>query len=181
MNKILDISAAVAYIENRSRAVTPSPKLNIEIRPYRSADAASFRELNEEWIAKYFQIEDQDRRVLEDPEGHVLARGGRIYIVTADELPIGCCALIPAEPGVFELGKMSVAETCRGLGIGRKLLEYTIAEAKAMGAKTLCLASNSRLANAVHLYESVGFRHLPPERVAPSPYARSNVFMDLEL
>jgi len=37
------------------------------------------------------------------------------------------------------------------------------------------------LANAIHLYESVGFRHLPPDRVTPSPYARSNVQMEMLL
>ena len=35
------------------------------------------------------------------------------------------------------------------------------------------------LANAVHLYESVGFKHLPPERVGPSPYARADVHMEM--
>jgi putative acetyltransferase len=82
---------------------------------------------------------------------------------------------------VFEVAKMAVSESCRGHGIGRKLLEYAIAQAKALGAHTLELASNTKLANAVHLYESVGFRHLPPERVEPSPYARANVFMELHL
>jgi hypothetical protein len=38
--------------------------------------------------------------------------------------------------------------------------EYTIAQAKALG-HTLELASNSKLANAVHLYD-LRFRHLPP-------------------
>jgi len=102
-------------------------------------------------------------------------------MVIAGDRPVGCCALIPLKPGVFELAKMSVAEEYRGCGIGRKLLDYTIAQAKALGATSLFLASNRTLANAVHLYESFGFRHLPPEKVAPSPYARSNVFMDLKL
>jgi ribosomal protein S18 acetylase RimI-like enzyme len=82
---------------------------------------------------------------------------------------------------VFEVAKMAVSERYRGRGIGRKLLEYTIAQAKVLGAHTLELASNTKLANAVHLYESLGFRHLPLERVEPSPYARANVFMELHL
>jgi ribosomal protein S18 acetylase RimI-like enzyme len=76
---------------------------------------------------------------------------------------------------------MAVSERYRGQGIGRKLLEYTIVQAKTLGAHTLELASNSKLANAVHLYESVGFQHLPTERIEPSPYARANVFMELHL
>ena len=50
-----------------------------------------------------------------------------------------------------------------------------------MGARSLFLGSNSRLENAVHLYESIGFRHVPPESIPEMPYARANVFMELSL
>lgn len=50
-----------------------------------------------------------------------------------------------------------------------------------MGAKSLFLGSNSKLANALHLYESVGFRHIPPEKVPPSGYTRGNVFVAMQL
>ena len=153
----------------------------IAIRLFQRGDEGAFRELNEEWIAKYFRLEEQDRIQLGDPEGHILRVGGQIVMAAAGEERIGCCALIFVSPGVFEVAKMAVSERYRGRGIGRKLLEYTIAQAKELGAHKLELASNSKLANAVHLYESLGFRHLPPERVEPSPYARANVFMELHL
>jgi putative acetyltransferase len=152
----------------------------IEFRLFQHGDAEPFRELNEAWIVRYFRLEEQDRIQLGDPES-VLRHGGQIVMAVADEERIGCCALIFVKPGVFEVAKMAVSESYRGHGIGRKLLEYTIAQAKVIGAHTLELASNTKLANAVHLYESVGFRHLPPERVEPSPYARANVFMELHL
>ena len=47
--------------------------------------------------------------------------------------------------------------------------------------RRLYLETNRKLALAIRLYESVGFRHLPPERVVPSPYARANVYMELDL
>lgn len=68
-----------------------------------------------------------------------------------------------------------------GAGIGRRLLAATIEGARALGARRLYLETNSKLATAIHLYESLGFRHVPPERVTPSPYARSNVQMELHL
>ena len=150
----------------------------VHIRPFEPRDAAAFRELNEQWIDKYFGIEEQDRLALGDPVGHILQPGGHIFLALVDEMPIGCCALIALRPGVFEVAKMAVAEEYRGRGIGRKVLEYTIAQARALGAKSLHLESNSVLANAVHLYESLGFRHRPP---SPTPYVRANVFMDLDL
>ena len=70
---------------------------------------------------------------------------------------------------------------CQGAGIGRRLLETTVTQARALGATRLYLETNSKLAPALRLYESMGFRRLPPERVTPSPYARSNVSMELSL
>lgn len=153
----------------------------ITFRLFRQGDAVAFRELNEAWIARYFRLEEPDHIQLGDPEDHILRTGGQIVMAVAGKERIGCCALVFVRPGVFEVAKMAVSEGYRGHGIGRKLLEYTIAQAKALGAHTLELASNSKLANAVHLYESMGFHHLPPERVEQSPYARANVFMEMHL
>jgi putative acetyltransferase len=96
-----------------------------------------------------------------------------------DHHPVGCCALIPHSPGEFEVAKMAVAEGYRDRGIGRKVLEHTVEQAKAMGAKSLYLETNSKLENAIHLYESVGFKRIPSQDVVPSPYSRSNVSMRL--
>jgi putative acetyltransferase len=153
----------------------------ITFRLFQHGDAAAFRQLNEAWIARYFRVEEQDLIQLIDPEENILRAGGKIMMAVAGDVRIGCCALIFVKPCVYEVAKMAVSERYRGHGIGRKLLEYTIAQAKTLGAHTLELASNTKLANAVHLYESLGFRHLPPERVEPSPYARANVFMELHL
>ena len=61
--------------------------------------------------------------------------------------------------GVYEVAKMAVAESCQGRGIGRRLLAYTIEQGRALGADSLYLETNNKLANAVHLYESLGFEH----------------------
>jgi len=161
--------------------LTPSPMAVVCVRLFQPGDEAAFRSLNEEWIAKTFGLEEEDRITLSDPGGRILEPGGRILIAVAESGPIGCCALRPIGPGVFEIAKMAVAEGHRGRGIGRKLLEYAIAQAKAVGAVRLYLETNSQLANAIHLYESVGFRHLPPERVKPSAYARADTYMEMML
>jgi hypothetical protein len=48
-------------------------------------------------------------------------------------------------------------------------------------ATRLYLETNSKLQNAIHVYESLGFTHLPAESVKPSPYARANVYMEMWL
>ncbi|HEY8996605.1 MAG TPA: GNAT family N-acetyltransferase [Edaphobacter sp.] len=153
----------------------------IELRSYgagpsASGDAAAFQSLNEWWIRKYFGIEEHDNDMLLDPEGYVLAKGGHIFFATANGIPVGCCALIAMESGVYEVAKMAVDERLQGAGIGRKLLSYTVEQGRSLGAHSLYLETNSKLTNAIHLYESLGFEHLPPR---PSPYSRANVFMEL--
>ena len=154
----------------------------IEIRPLHAGeDATAFRTLNEEWIARYFTLEKMDRETLGDPENLILRKGGHIFMVYLGPQAVGCVALIPMGDGVYELSKMAVSPEVRGLGIGRRLLEYAVTQAKQIGARSLFLASNAKLKNAVHLYESIGFRHVSPERLPPNPYTRANVFMEMSL
>jgi len=154
----------------------------VEIRPLEiGEDSSAFRTLNEEWITRYFVLEPKDRETLGDPENTILRKGGGIFIAYAAGKAVGCVALIPMENGVYELSKMAVSPESRGLGIGRKLLEYAIAQARELGAMSLFLGSNSVLKSSVHLYESIGFRHVLPEKLPDMHYSRANVFMEMPL
>jgi N-acetylglutamate synthase-like GNAT family acetyltransferase len=121
-------------------------------------------------------MEVHDHEILGDPETYVLAKGGQIFFAVLDGVAVGCCGLVPMEEGVFEVVKMAVDERLQGRGIGRKLLKYVVEQGRAMGAKKLYLETNSKLRNAIHLYEALGFKHLPPQT---SPYVRANVFMEM--
>lgn len=145
------------------------------------ADATAFRTLNEEWIMRSFALEAKDIETLGDPEGTILAKGGHIFMVYAGEEAVGCVALVPMGGGVFELSKMAVSPRLRGRGIGRRLLAYAIDRARNAGAKSLFLGSSTKLRNAVHLYEAVGFRHVPADQLPPMPYSRADVFMEMSL
>ena len=153
----------------------------LTFRPFQPGDEAAFRELNEAWIRQYFSMEPKDAEVLGDPVEHILRPGGQIVMATIDDRAVACCALLPMADGGFELGKMAVAEECRGQGVGKKLLSYVVGRARQLGARRLYQETSTRLPNAIHVYEAQGFTHLSPERVRRSPYARSNVYMELFL
>lgn len=136
---------------------------------------------NEEWITQYFTLEAKDRETLNDPINSVLLKGGHIFMAYAGVEAIGCVALIPMKDGVYELSRMAVSSHLRGRGIGGRLLQHAIEQARSLGAKSLFLGSNTRLRDAVHLYESVGFRHVKPESLSPMPYSRAHVFMEMSL
>lgn len=163
-------------------AVHAEPATSISIRPFiAGSDAIVFRALNEEWITRYFALEAKDIETLNNPETAILNKGGQIFMVDAGGRTVGCVALIALGDYVYELSKMAVSPELRGQGIGRRLLEYAIVKARALGAKTLFLGSSKKLANAVHLYESVGFRHVLPASLPPMPYTRADVFMEFPL
>jgi len=153
----------------------------IIIREFRPGDESAFRSLNEEWITRYFVLEPKDEASLANPRETILDCGGRIFLAVQGDRPIGCCALLAMTPGEFEVAKMAVTESSQRNGVGRRLLETTIAEARSAGAQRLYLETNRKLSAAIHLYESLGFRHLPPERIVPSEYTRANVYMELYL
>jgi GNAT superfamily N-acetyltransferase len=151
------------------------------IRSFRSEDANAFRRLNEEWISRYFRLEEKDSRTLQEPGKYILAPGGYIAMAFVAKDAIGCCALIRLDDTSFEVAKMAVTPSWQGRGLGRKLLEHVISEARQLKAERLYLETNSKLTPAIRLYESLGFRHLPVERIAPSPYRRADVYMELLL
>jgi putative acetyltransferase len=161
----------------------PAPSSSpVEVGPLRdAADARAFRALNEAWITAHFVIEPADERVLSDPRGQIVDRGGEVLLAREGDRVLGCVALIPEGDGVWELAKMAVDATLRGRGTGRLLITAAVAEARRRGATSLVLASSVDLPAAVHLYESVGFRHVAPEEAGHVPYERASVFMRMEL
>jgi ribosomal protein S18 acetylase RimI-like enzyme len=79
-------------------------------------------------------------------------------------------------PGVFELTKMGVDETFRGLGAGKRLLDACIGEFHRRKGSTLFLESNSLLKTALRMYEKAGFVLQPAVRPG-SHYERADVYM----
>src|SRR5216683_6290564 len=157
------------------------PVAEIGLRQFRPGDAAAFRRLNEEWITGFFRIEPKEELILADPQGTILDPGGRIFFATAGERCVGCCALIPLRDQEFEVAKMAVQPAYQRAGLGRRLLHAAIDEGRNAGAQRLYLETNHVLTPAIRLYESRGFKHIDPNRIVPSQYARADVYMELVL
>jgi ribosomal protein S18 acetylase RimI-like enzyme len=149
----------------------------IRIVDYDPQWRADFARLNIDWLERYFVVEPIDRVVLSDPGTHILANGGRVlFAIDADGRAIGTVALKHEGAGVYELTKMAVDPAHQGRGIGRLLMEGALQTYRALDGRELFLESSSKLAPALKLYESVGFRHRPAPRPG-SHYARADVYM----
>ncbi|WP_327094640.1 GNAT family N-acetyltransferase [Nocardia vinacea] len=166
----------------QTESVATEPIDTIVVEPMSSpADARAFKELNEEWIVALFSLEPADSVKLDNPEREIVAKGGQVLIARDGDDIVGCVALVPEGDGVFELSKMAVARDRRGRGLGRIILQEAIDYARRQSATALFLGSSTKLADAVHLYESIGFVHVPSDQIGPMPYERADVFMRYEL
>jgi DNA-binding MarR family transcriptional regulator/GNAT superfamily N-acetyltransferase len=85
---------------------------------------------------------------------------GAFLLATLDGEPVACGAVKSISPGVGSLKRMWVAESVRGLGIGRQMLAALEAQARALGMTRVRLETNRALREAVHLYRSAGFREV---------------------
>jgi putative acetyltransferase len=148
---------------------------DVIVREFQPADADAFFELNREWIQRYFWLEPADLEVLWHPQTAILDTGGHIFMAVRNGVCVGCCALIAMGPGEYELAKMAVTPAERRHGVGRQLIAAAIAKAERLNTTRLYLETNHTLTGAIALYESMGFRHLPPHH---SHYSRADVFME---
>lgn len=149
------------------------------IIPFRPDLAPAFTELNRAWIERFFRMEDADMHLLSHPEASIIATGGQIFFAMDGERAVGTAAAIRVTPATFELGKMAVSPSHQGQGLGERLGRAVIGFARGQGASLVYLETNSALANAIRLYERLGFAHAA--RPAPSEYARADVYMELRL
>lgn len=153
----------------------------VEIVEYQPQYKKTFYELNRKWIELYWELESHDIEVLENPEKHILEKGGHIFVALYNGFPVGVCALCPMPEGSvydFELAKLAVSDSIKRKGIGRRLCDAVINKARELGGEKLFLESNTRLKPAIALYRRLGFKELPEYHPA---YARGDIQMELTL
>ena len=76
--------------------------------------------------------------------------------------PIGCGALKFHGRDPAEIKRMWVAESARGLGVGRRLLGALEERAAGHGAKSVRLETNKSLVEAISLYRSAAYMEVAP-------------------
>lgn len=129
------------------------------------------------WLEGNGLMEPADMEQLEHPE-RVLASGGRIFLARAGEEIIGMTMLELFGDGVCEPFKFGVKEPWRNRGVGRALMEATLAAARELGQHTAVLTSHHSLTAALHIYKSYGFQEKDHDHVA---FSTSDVSMELKL
>ena len=141
------------------------------------SDLAAIRQLfidyqSELGIDLCFQGFDEELATLPgiyaEPEGILL-------LATVDGAPAGCCAFRPLPNtdhlNACEMKRLFVRRAYRGFGLGRMLVDQTMARAQIAGYTTMLLDTLNDMEAARALYEEVGFTEVAPYYHNPLPGA----------
>lgn len=116
-----------------------------------------------------FEVGDYDADVARPDQFYVEPRGAFAVAEDPAGRVVGCVGITNEGGGEFELHRLYVLPEARKDGLGRRLVEWVIAEARDRGASRLVLFSDLYLLDAHRLYERMGFRR-NRFRYAPDPW-----------
>ena len=129
-----------------------------------AADMATVRALFQEyadWLGIDLSYQDFEQELALLP-GDYAPPAGRLLLADVDGAAAGCVGLRPLEAGIGEVKRLYLRPAFQGRGLGRRLAETVVAEARAIGYRALRLDTLSRLTAANALYGGLGFRRIPP-------------------
>lgn len=83
-----------------------------------------------------------------------------LFLATLDGAPVAACGLKPFKPGISELKRLYCRPTARGHGLGLKLIQAALSEARTRGYKHIYLDTDHGLTHANAIYEKLGFHDI---------------------
>jgi len=156
-------------------------KGELEILEYRPQWKRHFKELNIQWLKKYFHVEEEDKRLLSNPNETILKPGGAILFARFDSKIVGTCALIKHSEKIYEISKLAVSPNARGFGAGIGLSRAILDRAIELGAGSVYLQTNPKLIVANHIYKVLGFRKTKKRPFDSGKYQRPTLVMRKKL
>ena len=144
------------------------------------SDWATARGLFEEYAASLgfdLSFQDFEREVASLPGDYSSPRGV-ILLALDGSTAAGCVALRPLAGETCEMKRLYVRPSHRGTGLGKRLADAILAEARARKYHRMRLDTVPGMEAAIALYRVLGFRDIDPYRANPIPGA---IFMEREL
>lgn len=141
--------------------------------------AAVVRELHAyiDWLGEELDDAGLDKDIANWPLAYDGTRGRLLVVEAPGGEVVGTAAVRILAPGVGEVKRMWIRPAHQGKGLGRPLMDACLAEARALGCARLRLDSEDRLAAAVHLYRTYGFKEIADY----NGNTRANIWMEREL
>jgi GNAT superfamily N-acetyltransferase len=146
------------------------------IRPATPADLDEIRAMLREyaaWLEVDLCFQNFEQELAGLPGDYAPPRG-RLLIAEG----AGCVALRAIDSEVCEMKRLYLRPEHRGSGLGRRLVQAIIDEARSVGYRRMRLDTMPKMDSAQRLYASLGFREIAAYRYNPEPGAR---FLELAL
>lgn len=156
-----------------------TPAVKVDIIEFRAEYSKDFARINYQWLETFFKIEPQDRVILDNPYETIIKPGGQIFFALINDEVVGTIGLMAKDTETFELVKMGVLPEYKGLKIGKKLVEATIAYSRKLNKRRIFLETNSKLTPALIIYQKAGFKPIDPD--PDTKYTRCDLWMELSL
>jgi ribosomal protein S18 acetylase RimI-like enzyme len=116
---------------------------------------------------------------LEGLPGAYASPTGRLLLAMVDDEVAGCIALRKLDDETCEMKRLYVRSNFRGHGLGRKLAERILKEARAIGYSRMLLDTLPGVMNsAIALYRTLGFIETAPYYFNP---VEGTLYMQLDL
>lgn len=108
---------------------------------------------------------------------------GRTVLAHQDGRLVGCGSLIDIGAGRGEMKRLYVRPEAQGQGLGWKLLDMRIAEARAMGLTRLVVDTVRGNTSMLNMYEKRGFNYIDryEDNANPESFAPFLVFLEKHL
>jgi putative acetyltransferase len=133
----------------------------ITVRPVTSADVpgvvALVRETLAEFGLRFGEGAKTDDELSALPGSYEQGGGAFWVAVDGGGSVVGTCGVFPVAPGDMELRKMYLHPGTRGTGLGKRLLEESVAWCRARGAGRIVLDTTEQMTRAIAFYEANGF------------------------
>ena len=131
-------------------------------------------------IDEYFDQSEFEDELAALP-GQYAPPDGQLFLACNDDKPAGCVALRRIDSQVCEMKRMFLYPQYHGKGIGRRLGEAIIRDARAAGYATMRLDTSWRQEEAQALYSKLGFQRIDPYYDSPPALKEWLVFFELRL
>lgn len=153
---------------------------NIRLIRVKTENLDSVRELFLKYVESLsfkldFQDFDEEFKTL---PGKYAEPYGTIILAIENKKPVGCIALRKLEDNICEMKRLYVIPEERGRGIGLKLANEIIKQAKEKQYKVMRLDTLSSMKKAVKLYKQLGFKEIGPYIYNPIEDA---LYMEIEI